>query len=290
MLAAAALVAAAPAFSQDDVVFRSAVSLVRVDVAVSDASGRVVEGLGKSDFRIFDEGQEQPIVNFSFETEPLDLILLFDTAGSMKGKLLQVVRAVELGFHELRTGDRGCVMVFGSDTTELKAFTPDLGAVNEAIAIDVIGQRFGGSSKIAAAADTAALRFRREPQTNRRRAVLIVTDKAAPHSPEEATAVRDLWQSDAVASELIIGKAPSQSSDAIVEKTGGATVVAGDPGAAFQESVRELRRRYTLYYALPAGSTAGAERAIKVALTPEAAGRFPGGRIHARSGYVTPGR
>ena len=60
--------------------FRSGVSLVRVDAEAIDASGRVVAGLTKDDFRVLDDGAAQALVNFSFEEEPLDLILLFDTA------------------------------------------------------------------------------------------------------------------------------------------------------------------------------------------------------------------
>ena len=37
----------------------------------------------------------------------------------------------------------------------------------------------------------------------------------------------------------------------IVDKTGGATIVAGNPGEAFRESIHYLRSGYTMYYALP---------------------------------------
>src|SRR5258708_6182243 len=96
------------------VVFHSGVSLIRVDAEVLDASGVILEGLGKSDFQLSDEGGFQPVLNLSFEEEPLDLILLFDLSGSMRGKLLRIVRAVELGFHELKKGDRVCVMAYQS--------------------------------------------------------------------------------------------------------------------------------------------------------------------------------
>ena len=77
----------------------------------------------KDDFRVSDEDAPQSLVNFSFEEEPLDLILLFDTAGSMHGKLLNVVRATELGFNELHKGDRVCVRAFSPDSIEVQPFT-----------------------------------------------------------------------------------------------------------------------------------------------------------------------
>ena len=281
------LIAAVAAWPQNEPVFRSGVSLVRVDAEAIDAGGRVIAGLTKDDFRVLDEGTAQPLVNFSFEEEPLDLILLFDTAGSMHGKLLKVVRATELGFGELHRGDRVCVRAFSGASTEVLPFTDNLEAVNTAILIQVLKLRFGGGSRLGPAADDAALRFRSEPKTHRKRAVLIVTDKAGSREPNEAAIVRDFWNSDAILSELVLDRDQSAVNE-IVDETGGATIAAGgDPGAAFRDSVRYLRSGYTMYYALPAADS-GVERKVRVELTPAAAERFPNVRIRARSGYIAP--
>jgi Ca-activated chloride channel family protein len=281
------LLFAVAAFAQDGAVFRSGVSLVRVDVEAFDTSGRVVTGLTRDDFRVSDEGAPQSLVNFSFEEEPLDLILLFDTSGSMHGKLLNVVRATELGFNELHKGDRVCVRAFSANSTEMQPFTDNLQAVNEAILIRVLQLKFGGSSRIGAAADEAALRFRNEPKTRRKRAVLIVTDKPGAREPNEAAIVHDLWNADAVLSELILDRGQN-GANGIVEKTGGATIVAaGNPGEAFRDSVYYLRSGYTMYYAQPAAQP-GAERKLDVVLTAEAAKKFPNVKIRARSGYIVP--
>ncbi len=98
--------------------------------------------------------------------------------------------------------------------------------------------------------------------------------------------MRDLWNVDAVLSELILDRAQN-GVNGIVDKTGGATIAAGDPGEAFRDSVRYLRSGYTMYYALPAAET-GSERKLGVELTAEAARRSPNVRVHARSGYVAP--
>jgi VWFA-related protein len=285
-----ALCCVVPAAPQDDVVFRSGVSLVRVDAEVQDARGRLLTDLKKDDLRVLDEGAQQSIVTFSFEEEPLDLILLFDIAGSMRGKLLEVFRAVELGFGELHPGDRVCVMAFGGQAMEIAPFSSSLDAVNEAIVLKVPPLHFGGDWKPDRAADDAALRFRREPVTHRRRAVLIITDRVGARASGDAAAIRDLWQSDAVLSELVLGggqqiRILESGASMIADKTGGATIVAGAPGPAFQDSVRRLRRRYTMYYALPA-ATPGSERSIQVELTPAALSRFPNSRVRARTGYV----
>ena len=277
---------------QDDPLFRSGVSLVRVDATAVDAGGAVVPGLTKDDFRILDEGRQQTIVNFSFAEEPLDLILLFDTAGSMHGKLLELFRATQLGFNELKKGDRVGVWVFSSTATEVQTISDNLQLVDQAIVLKALGLRANGSSKLEPAADQAALRFRSEPQSRRKRAILIVTDKQDAHGSNQMSIVRDLWNSDAVLSELIMdkpGPAPRMADrgiDDLVDKTGGAAIIAGNPGEAFRESVHYLRSGYTVYYSLPE-ATEGSPRSLQVELTPEAAARFPNVRIRARSGYLT---
>jgi len=285
VLITAVTTAALPAFPQGnppDPIFRSGVSLVRVDAQAIDGSGQVVSGLTKDDFRVLDEGEAQTLVNFSFAEEPLDLILMFDMAGSMHGKVLNVVRAAELGFRELRKGDRVDVMIFNTRAQEIQPFTEDLQAVNEAILLRVITLKFGGGSQTDAPASDAALRFRREPRSQRKRGILVITDKTSSGTP--SSTIRDLWQSDAVLSELVIGGS-APSSNPIVDQTGGATIVAGNPGEAFQQSVHYLRSGYAMYYAAP-GATAGTQRRLQVSLTPDAARRFPNVRIHARAGYV----
>jgi len=268
--------------AQSEPVFRSGVSLVRVDAQAVDANGRVVEGLKPDDFRVLDEGVPQTLVNFSFAVEPLDLILLFDTSGGMHDKILSIVRAAELGFNELRRTDRVSVRAFGKYSAEFLPFTDDLSAVNVSILSQVI-RNFGGTGKFETAADEAALRFGKEAKTHRKRGVLIITGKAGVKEANEAAIVRDFWGSDAILSELILGP---NGGNAVVDETGGATIAATtDLGTAFRDSVHYLRSGYTMYYALPDAST-GAEHRLQVELTPEAANRLPNVRIRARSGYI----
>ena len=266
-----------------DATFRSDVSLVRVDVEVRDSTGKILEGLRKEDFRILDQGQPVPLTDFTFEAEPLDLILLFDLSGPMRGKLLKLVRAVELGFHELKPGDRVSVMAGPFSAFEILPFTPDLDRVNQAIVIDVLKQKFGGQFILESAATVAAGRFRSEPKSKRRRAVLAIEDKSEGRPGGEGGAIRALWESDAALGELVLGGGTPRGT--ISAQTGGSVVVAGsEPGPAFQEAVQGLRRRYTLYYAQP-DANPGTERKMTVSLAPTAPA---GARVRARAGYVVP--
>jgi VWFA-related protein len=304
-LIAASLCAATLACAQDPATFRTGVSLVHVDAEVLGQDGRILTGFHKEDFRVFDERKEQPVLQFAAEEQPLDLILLFDISGSMRGVVQEVADAARQGLHELQTGDRVCVMVFNSSSREVAPFTEDLDAVDRTIEHDVLGLNFGGGTHIQAAVSDAALRFRREPHTERRRAVLIVTDNMGTRTRREASVVDEFWESDAILSGLIVRNPAFQAMrtigvilgpqnlamqagmKGIAEKTGGDALTANEPGSAFQEAMRRIRSRYSLYYALPEAKP-GATRAIRVELAAATAQRFPKCRIRARTGYVVP--
>src|ERR1017187_3594402 len=304
-LKSALLLASALAFAQDDVVFRSSVALVHIDAEVTSADGSILTGLTKGDFRVLDERKEQTILHFSAEDEPLDLILLFDISGSKRAVVEGVAAAAREGLRELRQGDRVSVMVFNSHARVVSQFTEDLDAVDRTIQDDVMGLRFGGGTLIQAAVDDAALRFLHEKKTQRRRAVLIVTDNIGMRTRREESVVRDFWEADAILSGLLVRNPAFQAlrtvgiimgpqnllmqagMKGIAQKTGGDTLNSGDPGTAFQDAMHRIRTRYSLYYGLPQAKP-GATRTVHVELTPEAARRFPKSRVRARTGYIVP--
>jgi VWFA-related protein len=301
----AVLCAAILACAQDPVTFRTGVSLVHVDAEVISQDGRILTGFHKEDFRVFDERKAQPILQFAAEEQPIDLILLFDISGSMRGVVQEVADAARQGLHQLQPGDRVCVMVFNGRSREIAPFTDDLDAVDRTIQDDVLRLDFGGGTLIQAAVSDAALRFRREPRTERRRAVLIITDNMGMRTRREGSVVDEFWESDAILSGLIVRNPAFQAlrtvgvilapqnlalqagMKGIAEKTGGDSLTANEPGTAFQEAMRRIRTRYSLYYALPEAKP-GTTRAIHVELAHDAAQSFPKSRVRARTGYVVP--
>jgi len=67
VVALASVVSATIAAQQAPPVFRSATSIVSVDVIVRDASGNVVKGLTAADFTVLEDGKPQQIETFSFQ-------------------------------------------------------------------------------------------------------------------------------------------------------------------------------------------------------------------------------
>ncbi len=307
------------AFAQETPTFKTGVSLVHVDAEVVTYDGRLLTGFTKDDFRVLDEGKEQPIVYFSAGLEPLDLILLFDVSGSMKPKVKQVASAAREGMEELWPGDRVAILTFNTRSRLVLPFTDDLKHVRQSIERDILNLPFGGGTLIQDAVWDAVQCFRKEPKTQRRRAVLIITDDEGAPTRKEASIVREYWEADALLTGLIVtGPAQSYQSvprmppvgrmppigrippvaypparpasvgvKGIADQTGGDFVQSGDPAREFPASMRRIRSRYTIYYAMPEAKP-GTPRSIRVVLAPALAERQPGTRIRARTGYVTP--
>lgn len=305
-LLAVSLLARGACLAQETPVFRTDISLVRVDLEVTDGT-RMLTGFGKDDFRVFDNGATQKILHFSQDEEPLDVILLFDISGSMRPNVEKVAAASKVALAELKPGDRAAVMVFNSGSRLIAPFTDDLDAVERTVREDVMGLRFGGGTAILAAVDDAALYFLHERRSPRRRAVVIFTDDIGRRTRNVKKVIEHFWEADALLSGLIIRSkfasamhiygrvsAPYMNfleagMGGVAEKTGGDVIKTGEPGEAFREMIERIRRRYSLYYEMPNGK-AGESRHVKVELNGDAKKRYPTGAVRARKGYLMPAK
>ncbi len=274
--------------------FHTEVSLVHLDAEVTDANGRIITGLSKADFRVFDEDVEQPVVAVAGEDQPLDIILLFDTSGSMRSVSKKVAAAGHDAFSTLRLGDRVAVMAFDTDARLLTPLTNDFTRVEESLAL-LSKDAYRGGTGIQDAVDYAGTRFVWSSHNEqRRRAVLVVTDNLGRRAKSEQAIVEDFWESDTLLSALIIPKRKSAAArimgrepggvDRIVEETGGDLVRTNDVGHTFAELLQRLRLRYRLYYRLPEGAS-GTLRRVRVGLSSEAQTLHPGARILVRQHY-----
>ena len=289
------LAAAAVNAHAQDVLVRTGISLVRVDAQVNgDSLG--VDGLQKEDFEIHDNGELQKILYCSQEEQPLDLLLIFDNSGSMLPAMRRLAASAHTALAELRKGDRVAVANFNTDAWLIADFNDDLDEVEKTVG-RVVDLRFGGSTHILAALDKATAHFAKHADAERRHAILIFTDDDGQPSASERSVVNHMWQSDIMLCGLIIPTPMSQNGSGgrnsaedilgVAEKTGGETVNADDPGHAFREMVRRIRRRYSIYYSTPPGKP-GATRRVVVDLSPQGKSRYPQAKVLARKGYIMP--
>ena len=71
---------------------RSSVDLTVVTATVRNGDGQLVPGLPKEDFEVYEDGERQPIAQFTNERVPIGLGLLLDVSDSMFGRRLQDAR------------------------------------------------------------------------------------------------------------------------------------------------------------------------------------------------------
>ena len=292
------------ALAQESTVFKAGVSLVHVDTEVTDGT-RLMTGFHKEDFQISDNGSPQEILYFSQEQTPLDLILLFDLSGSMQPKLEKLATSAHAALAQLRAGDRVAVMTFTTKTTLVEPFTTDKQVIEQAINQKVLGRARGGTHILRAVNDAAAY-FLKFPRSERRRAVLIVSDNHGQPSGRANTTVRNLWEADALLSGLQLRSSGEsvmlgarwalspqtawlqmENMSSVADKTGGDVLKGHDPGPDFEEMIHRLRLRYMLVYALPPGKP-GEGRKIKVQLSEDARAKNPKAQVRARYGYFVP--
>jgi len=106
--------------------FRSGASTVAVYTTVTDSSGRLVPGLTKDDFEIYDNGKPQPITLFATETQPISVIVMLDRSGSMKDSFHLLMAGAEEFVRRLLPADKARI---GSFSTKIQVdpeeFTSD---------------------------------------------------------------------------------------------------------------------------------------------------------------------
>ncbi len=289
----------AAASAQETPSFRAGVSLVKVDVQVTDG-GRLIADLSRDDFVVLDGGQKQEIVYFGREAEPLWILLLLDVSGSTRKHVEEMAEASREALDALTTDDHVGIMVFGRETELRRGFTSDIGAIPSAIAGAVRARNLGAATRINAAIIDAAGRLDEEAGAQHgRRAILILTDnKGLNYRNPNEDVTRALYRADAVLNAIVVGNAkppkpppPGANPDytfsnvfLLARETGGEVVKAKNAGRAFRELMERMRTRYSLHYHAPDGSP-GSFRPIRVELTAEARRRHPGAEIRARSGY-----
>jgi hypothetical protein len=103
--------------SEDEVV-RINASEVLLPVTVRDASGALVTNLGRRDFKVYEDGREQPLSDISLRQVPVDVALLVDASSSVAESFEDFRRAAEEFASRVGTDDRFCLVKF-DDRVEL---------------------------------------------------------------------------------------------------------------------------------------------------------------------------
>jgi VWFA-related protein len=201
LLAGIAMYPAAAA--EDDVVFRSDVSLVRVDTQVVDRDNRAITGLRAEDFILREQGRLQPIRNFVSEKIPVDVVLLLDVSASMRPHIERIASAAHEAFRALRDEDRIAIMVFDRSTRLRLSFRKSHDDAERELESLLNQETFNGGTDITRGLLDAADYVARQGRREARRAIVIVTDDQTGSNRDVEGVSRALTKADAVLSLLL---------------------------------------------------------------------------------------
>src|SRR5215470_17074220 len=162
--------------ADDSPVFRSDVSLVRVDVSVVDRGNRAITGLRADDFLLRESGREQPIRNFASENMPIDLLLLLDVSASMRPHVQRIADATHQALRVLRDDDHVGIMVFDRSSRLRMPLRSNRRDVEREFESLLRQETFRGGTDITRGLLDAAEYIGRNGRREARRAIVILTD------------------------------------------------------------------------------------------------------------------
>jgi VWFA-related protein len=148
--------------------------LVTMNISVIDrGTNRGLLGLGQSDFKLFEDGQEQQIVQFESSSAPFDLVLLIDLSGSTR-EVVKLIRAAAIRFVDAaRPADRIAVITFAGEPAVVSALTADRELLRQRIeTIDTAR----GDTKLYDATNFAMEQVLKEAKKSRRSAIVLMSD------------------------------------------------------------------------------------------------------------------
>ena len=159
--------------SEGDVI-RVDSQLVTLNISVIDrGTSRGLAGLAQSDFQLFEDGQEQRIVQFESSSAPFDLVLLIDLSGSTK-EVVKLIRAAALRFvNAARPADRIAVITFAGSSSIVSGLTADRDLLRQRIeTIDTAR----GDTKLYDAINFTMNQIKKDANNSRRSAIVVMSD------------------------------------------------------------------------------------------------------------------
>jgi Ca-activated chloride channel homolog len=268
-------------------------NLVLVPVTVTDPMNRLVTGLAKDNFQVYEQNKGEAIKTFSSEDEPVTVGVIFDMSGSMNDKLAKAKQAVIEFFKTANPQDEFFLIAF-NDRPELVAdFTNSIEDIQGKLVYPVAKGRtalldavyFGMNKMRNAKYQKKALLIISDGGDNRSR----YTDREIKNMVKEADVMVysiGLFEYNPSTAEERAG--PYLLSE-ISEATGGRLFRIGDVSELSDTAAKigiELRNQYVIGYRPTNAAHDGKWRKIKVKLNPPKG--LPPLIVHAKTGYYAP--
>ena len=285
---------AAQGTSRRDARLRVDVNLVQVPMTVTDPMNRLVTGLEKDNFAVFDNNVGQTIRYFSSQDAPISIGIIFDLSGSMSSKFIRSRRALTAflrtsnpqdDFFVVGFNDRPSVIVdYTSDPDDVEARMVMLKPENRTALIDAV--YLGINHLRQAKYDRKALLIISDGGDNRSRYTEGELRRVVRESDVQIYSI-GIFDAYAPTTEEVLG--PELLRD-ICEMTGGRLFnVGGNMGDLQDIATRisaELRNQYVVGYTPTDARHDGNWRKLKVKLLPPPG--LPQLTVHFRQGYYAP--
>jgi len=267
-----------------------------LSVTVADTDRKLVAGLDRGDFQVFEDGVLQEIATFAKDPQPIALSILLDTSTSMERKLPIAQEAASGFVRQLGPRDLAQIIDFDTRPEILQSFTND----KSALELAVRKTQVGGSTALYNALYIALTELKHVRAAAaadiRRQAIIVLSDGEDTSSLIGYEEVLDSAKRSEV-SVYAVGlrnKRDHPSGDfneaeyvlrTLSQETGGRVFYVDDvsqlPGI-YQQISDELANQYLIGYVSKNLKRDGAWRRIVVRTT------HPGTSARTKSGYFAP--
>jgi Ca-activated chloride channel homolog len=265
------------------------VNVVLIPVTVTDPMGKPVLGLSENQFKVFEDGIEQPVAHLSNQDAPLSVGIVFDASASMDGKLNSSREAVAQLANTAMHGDEFFVVRFSDAPKLLQGFTSDPTQIQDAL----MSIQADGWTSLFDAVRLSVSQMKKAH--NPRRALVVLSDGADNNSRYTQHEIIELLrESDVVVYAIaingpMVAPASFKVLKKLAENTGG-RMYQVDKVSQLPEVVakisRALRDQYTLAYYPTNPRHDGKYRRVLVKII-QPFGR-PSLRASWRTGYYAP--
>ena len=292
--------AEAPAVSGPDALkahpgarIRMNVDMVLVPVTVTDPLNRLVTGLEKDDFKVFENNAQQEIHTFASEDAPVSIGIIFDLSGSMTSKLIRARASILQFIKTANPEDEFFVIGFNDRPELIEDFTSSVEEIDARLATVHSGRR----TALLDAMYYGVAKMR--DAKHERRALLVVSDGGDNHSRYTEGEVRaQVRESDVELYSIGIfdpyADTPEERTGPILlndlcEESGGRMFKVDnvdEMGDIAEKISTELRNQYVLGYRPSNLTRDGKWRKVKVKVNPPPG--LPLLTVYARTGYYAP--
>jgi VWFA-related protein len=291
------------------------VDLVNVDALVLQKdTARVVGGLKKEDFLLYEDGAKQEITYFSQDSLPLSVLLLIDRGGCLDPFGEKVHRAAVDAVSRLKPADEVAVMTYHDTSHLLQGFTRDRSLIQDALDRMPTHDEEADHCLNKLFADAADYMIRSSNPVGRR-VVIIITGVTrnfdCQDGPSGKSAAQSIYESGSVVCGIIpkepgqgvengimiwatrmgkLGGAPYLDIQTLANETGG-ELLADKPenlDTTFQTLMDHLRSRYNIGFTSTNKTRDGSTRKLKLDLAAPAQNSKGKLVVKSRRSYVAP--